>query len=228
MAGEIIRQGDPTDHGGTVLEGSLTDICHGKPIAYMGHKVSCPQCKGTYPIVEGVLTTTFYGKGVAVAGMKTACGATLIATQFTDIVETGGAATAAQAAPAKTVARAGGAAAAPIASAAQAASGAAKEASDSPNKEKKVTALSWSYGKDETPVSGVSRFYVDLNLHVETENYAPGETVEISIEDDEGNDVLEGVKKLALQAPVGADGKAKLMNAFAGKTVITLHEAAAA
>jgi len=26
MAGEIIRQGDPTDHGGKVLEGSMTDI----------------------------------------------------------------------------------------------------------------------------------------------------------------------------------------------------------
>jgi uncharacterized Zn-binding protein involved in type VI secretion len=90
MAGEIIRQGDPTNHGGKVLEGSMVDICHGKPIAYIGHKVSCPKCKGTYPIVEGVMTTTFYGKGVAVAGMKTACGATLIATQFTDIVETAG------------------------------------------------------------------------------------------------------------------------------------------
>lgn len=84
---EIIRLGDPTSHGGKVLEGSVTDICHGKPIAYIGHKVSCPQCKGTYPIIEGVQTTTFYGKGVAVAGMKTACGATLIATQFTDTVE---------------------------------------------------------------------------------------------------------------------------------------------
>lgn len=87
MSGEIIRKGDPTSHGGVVLEGSLTDICMGQPIAYMGHKVHCPQCKGTYPIVEGVLTTTFYGNGVAVAGMKTACGAVLIATQFTDTVE---------------------------------------------------------------------------------------------------------------------------------------------
>lgn len=90
MAGEIIRQGDPTDHGGKVLEGSMVDICHGKPISYIGHKVSCPQCKGTYPIVEGVMTTTFYGKGVAVAGMKTACGATLVATQFSDVIEMGG------------------------------------------------------------------------------------------------------------------------------------------
>lgn len=87
MAGEIIRKGDPTSHGGVVLEGSTTDICMGQPIAYIGHKVQCPKCKGIFPIAEGVLTTILYGRGVAVAGMKTACGATLIPTQFTDTVE---------------------------------------------------------------------------------------------------------------------------------------------
>lgn len=87
MAGEIIRMGDRTTHGGTVIEGSYTDICMGKPIAFIGHMTQCPQCKGTYPIVEGVPTTTFYGKGVALAGMKTACGALLVAGQFTDTVE---------------------------------------------------------------------------------------------------------------------------------------------
>lgn len=89
MAGEIIRMGDPTSHGGRVVEGSLTDICHGKPIAYMGHKTFCPQCKGYFPIIDGAPTTMFYGRGVALAGMKTACGAVLIATQLTDIVEVG-------------------------------------------------------------------------------------------------------------------------------------------
>jgi hypothetical protein len=59
----------------------------GKPMAFIGHKVQCPKCRGVYPIADGVLTTTFYGKGVAVAGMKTACGAVLIASQFTDIAE---------------------------------------------------------------------------------------------------------------------------------------------
>jgi uncharacterized Zn-binding protein involved in type VI secretion len=92
---EIIRQGDPTSHGGKVLEGSLSAICMGKPIAFMGHKVSCPKCKGIFPIAEGAPNTTFYGRGVALAGMKTACGATLIATQFTDTVEHGGGAPAA-------------------------------------------------------------------------------------------------------------------------------------
>ncbi len=90
MSGEIIRLGDPTSHGGKVLEGSLVDICHGKPIAYLGHKTTCPKCKGIFPIIEGALTTSFYGNGVALAGMKTACGASLIPTQFTDTVEYGG------------------------------------------------------------------------------------------------------------------------------------------
>jgi uncharacterized Zn-binding protein involved in type VI secretion len=90
MAGEIIRLGDRTSHGGVVIEGSPSDICMGKPIAFVGHKVQCPRCKGVYPIVEGAPVTTFYGKGVALAGMRTACGALLIASQFTDIVECGG------------------------------------------------------------------------------------------------------------------------------------------
>lgn len=90
MGGEIIRQGDPTSHGGRVLEGSMADICHGKPIAHKGHKTYCPLCKGVFPIVEGVMTMTFYGNGVAVAGMRTACGAILLPTQFTDTVEGGG------------------------------------------------------------------------------------------------------------------------------------------
>jgi uncharacterized Zn-binding protein involved in type VI secretion len=90
MAGEIIRQGDKTSHHGTVLEGSPSDLCHGKPVAFIGHKVSCPKCSGNHTIVEGAMTTTLYGKGVAVAGMKTSCGAVLIASQFTDVVENAG------------------------------------------------------------------------------------------------------------------------------------------
>lgn len=221
MAGEIIRQGDSTSHGGKVLEGSMTDICHGKPIAYIGHKVSCPKCGGN-SIVEGVLTTTFYGKGVALAGMKTACGATLIATQFTDTVEVGGGA--AGGAKASSPARTSAVAAAAAVAAGAVAKGVGAAAATANAKTKKITAISWSYGKDETPVSGVSRFYVDLNLHLETQNYAAGKDVAILIADDEGNDVLTGVKTVDLHATVGADGKAKLMNAFAGKTLITLAQ----
>ena len=211
MSGEIIRQGDSTSHGGTVLEGSLTDICHGKPIAYIGHKVTCPKCKGTFPIIEGAMTTTFYGQGVALAGMKTACGAVLIATQFTDVVEygTGGGGRPVQDGTFATSA---------AAIVAVAAAGAAKKVAES-DTAKKVTRLFWSYGDGESPVTGKSRFHVDLNLHIETENYVAGEKVVVVIENDSGEDVSTNLKSLELQATVGADGCAKIKNVFAGKTV---------
>lgn len=218
MAGEIIRQGDPTSHNGKVLEGSLVDICHGKPIAFIGHKVFCPQCKGTFPIVEGCITTTFYGKGVALAGMKTACGATLIATQFTDIVEVAtGSGARTGSGGADSVKRA--AAVATGAALIAASRGTAGSPVDQSDSAKKVTRLFWSYGDDETVVTDKSRHYVDLNLHIETENYAPGETVEVLVENDAGVDVITGTETLRLTATVGSDGTAKAKNVFAGKTV---------
>ena len=49
---DIIRLGDATSHGGVVLEAfSQTDL-NGKPIAGVGHNVSCPLCKGIFPIAE--------------------------------------------------------------------------------------------------------------------------------------------------------------------------------
>ncbi|XZG71502.1 PAAR domain-containing protein [Chitinibacteraceae bacterium HSL-7] len=77
----IIRLGDPTSHGGTVVEAFPTFEVFGKAAAGIGHKVSCPQCKGVFPIVAGVEKVAYLGKNIAVEGMKTACGAVLIATQ---------------------------------------------------------------------------------------------------------------------------------------------------
>lgn len=206
---EIIRQGDPTSHGGKVLEGSLTDICHGKPIAYVGHQVSCPKCKGVFPIAEGALTTTFYGKGVALAGMKTACGASLIPTQFTDVVEygTGTAPAAHSARP-----RQGAASTSAAATAANADRRAA-------NNDKAIKRIFWTYGSNELPLEGVSRHYVDLNLHVETENYAPGDTVEILVKNEDGSEIARGIQVIAFKTVIGSDGTAKLMNILKNRTV---------
>lgn len=207
MAGEIIRQGDSTSHGGTVLEGSMADICHGKPIAYLGHKVHCPKCKGDFLIVEGVMTTTFYGKGVAVAGMKTSCGAVLVASQFTDTVAFAGGS--------GHGANAGG-------SAAQAGGGPARQGDRPlprhPN-EKAVTRLFWTYGSAEEPVADIARHYVDLNLHVESVNYGAGEHALIVVENDDGSELVPGTAKLELQARISADGTCKFMNVFNNQTV---------
>ncbi|MTV39333.1 PAAR domain-containing protein [Duganella radicis] len=85
----IIRLGDRTSHGGTVIEGHQVLIIHGKPAAGVGHKVHCPKCSGTITIVEGAMNFSMMGINVAVEGMKTSCGATLIASQITDTVEYG-------------------------------------------------------------------------------------------------------------------------------------------
>lgn len=212
---EIIRQGDPTTHGGVVLEGSMTDICHGKPIAYIGHKVQCPKCNGAFPIVEGVMTTTFFGRGVAVAGMKTACGASLIATQFTDVVEwAGGGAPAGVAASQEQALEAKGGQHA----LAGASSLAARDQTDE-DPVKRITRLYWSYGIAETPVTDVSRHYVDLNLHIETENYQSGESAVVVISNDDGSNLTDETATLALRVAVSADGTAKVTNVFRNKTV---------
>ncbi|QJE02078.1 PAAR domain-containing protein [Massilia forsythiae] len=85
----IIRQGDRTSHGGTVVEGHPFLLIYGKPAAGAGHKVHCPRCPGNVVIVEGAVNATMMGVRVAVEGMKTSCGATLIASQITATIECG-------------------------------------------------------------------------------------------------------------------------------------------
>ncbi len=84
MARAMICVGDTTTHGGRVLEGTATATIDGKPIAGVGHKVLCPQCKGVFPILPATgrrYPHNFGGRETAIEGMKTACGATLIASQ---------------------------------------------------------------------------------------------------------------------------------------------------
>lgn len=47
---DIIRLGDSTSHGGTVIEAFNQTDLNGKPMAGVGHKVTCPLCKGVFPI----------------------------------------------------------------------------------------------------------------------------------------------------------------------------------
>ena len=78
----VIVQGDKTSHGGSVLAGSPFSDCDGKPIARVGDMVSCPRCKGVFPIAQGDQSNIIDGAPVAYHGCKTACGATLISSQI--------------------------------------------------------------------------------------------------------------------------------------------------
>ena len=86
MAGPLIRLGDKTSHGGSVIEASTLSDVGGVGIARVGDKTSCPiPGHGTNPIVSGDMTMIVDGKPVARHGDKTACGAVLIAGQQTTI-----------------------------------------------------------------------------------------------------------------------------------------------
>lgn len=78
MSKPIVVLGDKTDHGGVVISGAPESDIDGIPIARVGDKVSCPQCKGVFPIASGDATVIVDGQPVARHGDKTACGASLI------------------------------------------------------------------------------------------------------------------------------------------------------
>ncbi|POT57520.1 PAAR domain-containing protein [Citrobacter amalonaticus] len=73
----IIRLGDKTTCGGTVLTASEKRIIMGKGIARVGDSVSCPK-HGNSKIVEGDSSITEQGIPVAFNGHRTNCGCTLI------------------------------------------------------------------------------------------------------------------------------------------------------
>lgn len=75
----IIRIGDKTTHGGSVLTGSGTMKFGGVGVARKGDNVSCPKDgHGATTIVEGNPNYLDQGAPVAFQGHKCGCGCTLI------------------------------------------------------------------------------------------------------------------------------------------------------
>lgn len=83
MSFAFIREGDTTDHGGTVLSSDAITTVNGVRIAFVGTMVSCPKCKGVFPIVTTKNPGMSFGgsKYAAFEGDKTGCGATLMSSQ---------------------------------------------------------------------------------------------------------------------------------------------------
>jgi uncharacterized Zn-binding protein involved in type VI secretion len=88
----LIVLGDKTSHGGTVISASPFSDTYGKGWARKGDMVSCPLCKGIFPISQGDPGLIDDGKEVAYHGCKVYCGAMLISSQiFTTTVPSSGA-----------------------------------------------------------------------------------------------------------------------------------------
>lgn len=77
----VIRLGDPTTHGGTVVSATSHLEMFGKQVARLGDKVTCPiPGHGVCTIAEGDPLWSIDGMPVALEGHKTSCGASLIST----------------------------------------------------------------------------------------------------------------------------------------------------
>ncbi|WP_209725642.1 PAAR domain-containing protein [Duganella sp. 1411] len=84
MALPIVRLGDFTSHGGSVISASPTHSIGGLGIARMGDHVGCPiPGHGVNLIIEGATTYLIAGRMVALHGHKCACGCTLISSLAT-------------------------------------------------------------------------------------------------------------------------------------------------
>lgn len=82
MSKNVIRLGDPTDHGGKVVACAASHFTvEGIPVALLGDTCTCPH-KGhdNCTIAEGDSQHTINGVPVAYEGHKTTCGAVLIST----------------------------------------------------------------------------------------------------------------------------------------------------
>lgn len=81
----VIRVGDPTSHGGRVIDTSAKHVrVSGRPVALVGDRCICPMTgHQNCVIVSGNCNHTVNGKAVAYDGDKTSCGATLISTVAT-------------------------------------------------------------------------------------------------------------------------------------------------
>lgn len=80
----IVRLGDSTSHGGTVISASSTHLIDGTGIARVGDRITCPlPGHGINSIVEGAATYLIAGRMVALHGHHCMCGCTLISSLST-------------------------------------------------------------------------------------------------------------------------------------------------
>lgn len=77
----VIRVGDPTSHGGSVLTGAEKFEVDGRAVARVGDTCICPiEGHQVCFIAEGDSNFMVEGRAVAFDGHKTTCGATLHST----------------------------------------------------------------------------------------------------------------------------------------------------
>ena len=74
----VVRLGDKTSHGGTVISASATVKVMGIAVARAGDMTHCPECRDDFPILPGAAGLREAGRLIAHHQDQTGCGALLI------------------------------------------------------------------------------------------------------------------------------------------------------
>ncbi|MEG0926801.1 type VI secretion system Vgr family protein [Chryseobacterium sp.] len=73
-------------------------------------------------------------------------------------------------------------------------------------KEKQIASMYWAYEEENTSLMDDSKFFVDMNLIVQTRNYEEGESIDVTIKSDDGEPLADGLNELTLSGTVDKDG----------------------
>lgn len=198
MAKRLAILGDKTTTGGVIITGSGHAFCNSSSIALLGDKVSCPSCKEIGIIIQGAHHFTIHGKPVAYDGCLVACGCpnnrivAMKSTMFLDELTNS-----------------------------DVNYSSLVRNNSSEIKDKKISQIYWSYGENKTELSGISRHYVDINLHVQTENYNQGESIDVILTYHDENNAK---KTLTVSGVVGLNGLATIMDVFSEQGILLIND----
>ncbi len=85
------------------------------------------------------------------------------------------------------------------------------------SKEKEVRRIFWTYGDDFTPLETKSRFFDDLNLHIETVGYQTGESISVEISSDVTD--FDAFENFNISLTIDGNGNGIFQNVFQGRTI---------
>ncbi|MGH1516449.1 type VI secretion system Vgr family protein [Chryseobacterium sp. JK1] len=93
-------------------------------------------------------------------------------------------------------------------------------------KEKQIASMYWAYEEENTSLMDDSKFFVDMNLIVQTRNYEEGESIDVTIKSEDGKPLAEGLNELTLSGTVDKDGIAIFKEPLKAHTLELMTEEA--
>ena len=188
--------GSSTSHGGSIVATQQTTSEENIAFLRAGDGFYCPKCKCWSTLTPSNSLIIIHGKPVAFVGDKFTCGATLLPKQNLVVGQAQG----------------------KIDSLFSEKDTFKSSINSVSPKNKKIIEIFWSYGSDYIRLNEYSRHYVDLNLHVKTENYNIGENVVVTLKASHG-EISDNQSEIKVSGKVNSSGEVIIKNPFKSKII---------